>query len=100
MPTIDQNTKEANRMNPASVVVERLPEEIKPFAFIVGRWVWVKFLQAPNSEWLAILKFEGFHWNDTRKVWQHCGGIKRRFNRRGNPLNQYSVVAVTENNII
>lgn len=86
MPTLEQN-----RMNNAATVIERLPDEIKVNAAIVGRWVWVRFLEAPSLAIRQTLKTEGFHWNEKRKAWQHCGGIKRRFNHRGNPLNHYTV---------
>ena len=43
-------------------------------AEVVGKWVWITFPEPPAERVRAELSQLGFHWNNTRKCWQHpCG---------------------------
>ena len=80
----------------AQEVIRLLPDNIKENAEIVGAWVWVTFSETPSLGDRTLLKQLGFHYNDKRKCWQHCGGVKRRFNARINPKSYYSVSSVRD----
>jgi hypothetical protein len=45
---------------------------------VIGAWVWVWFAGKPTDDCRASLKAAGFHWNQTRHVWQHTGGRRSR----------------------
>jgi hypothetical protein len=43
-------------------------------AEVVGKWVWVTFPEQPAETIRGQLSQFGFHWNNSRKCWQHpCG---------------------------
>ena len=43
-------------------------------AEVVGKWVWVTFPEQPAEQVRGQLSQFGFHWNNSRKCWQHpCG---------------------------
>jgi len=45
-------------------------------AEVVGQWVWIQFAEKQPKEITSRLAELGFHWNYTRKTWQHpCGTI-------------------------
>jgi DNA repair protein RadC len=44
-------------------------------AEVVGKWVWLEFNVAPLKEVRDKLKELGFHWNHTRRCWQHPCGV-------------------------
>ncbi|MCP4580568.1 MAG: hypothetical protein GY839_03050 [candidate division Zixibacteria bacterium] len=63
-----------NRKLETAEVLNRLPIDVKPYAYIVGVWVWIEFEQKPDRLTLDSIKEIGFSWNNRRKVWQHpCG---------------------------
>lgn len=72
-----RNQWKANRMLRTEQVVEKLSPHVKPFASIVGVWVWVTFKQKPEQETLDQIKQLGFRWNGKRKAWQHPCGVFR-----------------------
>jgi hypothetical protein len=61
--------------------VEKVLEKLKRWmpaqyalAEVVGKWIWIRFEEAPIERVRADLSQLGFLWNNTRKVWQHpCG---------------------------
>jgi len=66
-----------NRMLPTEGVLHLLRTEAPKFwaiCEVVGQWVWVQFSdKQPREVTMALSEF-GFHWNNTRQVWQHpCG---------------------------
>ena len=86
----------ANQSNPMPIVLADLPDEARPFARIVGRWVWVEFTQKPDAEVRECLTDVGFRWNSKRKVWQHsCGSGKSRRSPT-DPRFKYGEVPVDE----
>lgn len=80
---------------PAAVVVRQLPAEVKPYTKIVGRWVWVSFPAKPAAGMIDALRELGFHYNATRRAWQHCGGY-RSIRSPGDPKLKYGAVKVEE----
>lgn len=64
-------------------------------AEVVGQWVWVSFECPPSQEVRTWLLDAGFHWNHTRKCWQHACG-KFSLHSRGNPRFTYMTVPATE----
>ena len=59
-------------------------------AEVVGKWIWIKFEEAPTERVRADLSQLGFHWNNTRKCWQHpCGETLPRGQQE--PREKYSV---------
>jgi len=46
-------------------------------AEVVGKWVWIQFVHEQPSEVTMVLAEPGFHWNSTRKIWQHPHGTIR-----------------------
>ena len=43
-------------------------------AEVVGKWVWISFPEQPAEQVRSQLSQFGFHWNNSRKCWQHpCG---------------------------
>ena len=56
-------------------VIEKLSDEVKPFASVVGVWVWLTFKDKPDQAVLDQIKSLGFKWNRSRKVWQHPAGV-------------------------
>lgn len=62
-------------------------------AYEVGEWIWIQFEKKPAADVLEIIKALGFHWNKTRKAWQHpCGVHCRR--SEDDPTEKYSVKKV------
>jgi len=47
----------------------------------VFKWVWYEFESKPSDEVRAQLKASGFHWNQSRGVWQHACGEYRRHSK-------------------
>lgn len=68
------------------------PAEVLQHAYVVGAWVWVEFPTRPAREVTNYLSSVGFHWNSTRKVWQHSCGIRRHADRRGDPRWTYGML--------
>jgi hypothetical protein len=76
-PYVDFAQRDFNRKLSVEKVLEKLerwmPEQYK-LAEVVGRWIWITFPEPPIERVRAELSQLGFHWNNTRKCWQHpCG---------------------------
>jgi len=94
-----------NRKLETIEVLNRLPDSIKPHAYVVGVWVWVEFDEKPDRLTLEALKEIGFSWNNKRKVWQHpCGCFRPgstddpRFRYGAIPINALKNVNESELN--
>ena len=58
-------------------------------AEVVGKWIWITFPEQPVETLRADLSQLGFHWNNTRKCWQHpCGETLPR--GQHNPREKYA----------
>ncbi len=77
LPRISIKERRKNRALPTDSVVNLLREQAPKFfeiCEVVGKWVWVQFSEKQPREVTAALSELGFHWNNTRQVWQHpCG---------------------------
>jgi hypothetical protein len=81
-PYVNFAERDFNRKLSVEKVLEKLqrwmPEQFK-LAEVVGRrpdsgWIWITFPEPPIERIRAELSQLGFHWNNTRKCWQHpCG---------------------------
>src|ERR1043166_3156402 len=76
-PYVNFAERDFNRALPVEKVLEKLkrwmPAQFE-LAEVVGKWVWITFPEAPAERIRAELSQLGFHWNNTRKCWQHpCG---------------------------
>ena len=76
-PYVNFTERDFNRSLPVEKVLEKLkrwmPAQYE-LAEVVGKWVWITFPEAPAERVRAELSQLGFHWNNTRKCWQHpCG---------------------------
>jgi hypothetical protein len=81
-PYVNFAERDFNRKLSVEKVLEKLqrwmPEQFK-LAEVVGRrpdsgWIWISFPEPPLERVRAELSQLGFHWNNTRKCWQHpCG---------------------------
>src|SRR5690349_16283935 len=66
-----------------------MPEQFK-LAEVVGKWIWISFPEQPIERVRADLSQLGFHWNNTRKCWQHpCGEALPRGTQE--PRDKYTV---------
>ena len=76
-PYVNFAERDFNRSLPVEKILEKLkrwmPEQFK-LAEVVGKWIWITFPEPPIERVRAELSQLGFHWNNTRKCWQHpCG---------------------------
>jgi hypothetical protein len=76
-PYVNFAERDFNRKLSVEKVLEKLerwmPEQFK-LAEVVGKWIWISFPEPPIERIRAELSQLGFHWNNTRKCWQHpCG---------------------------
>jgi hypothetical protein len=76
-PFVNFAERDFNRKLSVEKVLEKLerwmPEQFK-LAEVVGKWIWITFPEPPIERVRAELSQLGFHWNNTRKCWQHpCG---------------------------
>jgi hypothetical protein len=76
-PFVNFAERDFNRKLSVEKVLEKLqrwmPEQFK-LAEVVGKWIWITFPKPPIERVRAELSQLGFHWNNTRKCWQHpCG---------------------------
>jgi hypothetical protein len=74
---VNHEEREKNRSLPTERILELLrrwmPRQYE-LAEIVGRWIWLTFPEPPDEQVRGQLSQFGFHWNNTRKCWQHpCG---------------------------
>lgn len=79
-PYVNFQERERNRQLPVDRVLAILrrwmPRQFE-LAEVVGTWIWITFPEQPAEQVRAELSQLGFHWNNTRKCWQHpCGQIK------------------------
>src|SRR5438552_3920635 len=82
-----------SKNNATLALVDRLKTETPEIwnqAQIVGRWVWLEFHVPPLENIRCKLKEFGFHWNGTRKCWQHPCGLSRP-RAGGDPRSYYQV---------
>jgi len=94
-PYVNFAERDFNRSLPVEKVLEKLerwmPEQFK-LAEVVGKWVWITFPEPPAERVRAELSQLGFHWNNTRKCWQHpCGATLPRGTQE--PREKYPVYA-------
>jgi hypothetical protein len=79
-PGIDLALRRANRALETEKVLALLRSDAPRFyeiAEVVGNWVWVQFSDKQPPTITSVLAELGFHWNNTRQVWQHpCGTIR------------------------
>jgi hypothetical protein len=92
-PYVNFAERDFNRSLPVEKVLEKLerwmPEQFK-LAEVVGKWVWITFPEPPAERVRAELSQLGFHWNNTRKCWQHpCGATLPRGTQE--PRTKYEV---------
>ena len=76
-PYVNFQQREENRALPTEKVLDLLkrwmPRQYE-LAEVVGKWIWITFPEQPAERVRADLSQLGFHWNNTRKCWQHpCG---------------------------
>jgi hypothetical protein len=80
-PEIDFDLRRANRTLDTERLLLLLRTEAPRFfeiAEVVGKWVWIQFSDKQPPSITRVLAECGFHWNNTRQVWQHpCGTIQR-----------------------
>ena len=81
-PYVNFAERDFNRALPVEKVLEKLkrwmPAQYE-LAEVVGKWVWITFPEPPEERIRAELSQLGFHWNNTRKCWQHpCGATLPR----------------------
>jgi hypothetical protein len=76
-PKIDFARRVANRSLDTEKLLALLRSETPNFfeiAEVVGKWVWIQFADKQPFQVTRVLAELGFHWNNTRKAWQHpCG---------------------------
>jgi hypothetical protein len=77
LPYVNFQQREENRALSTEKVLDLLRQWV-PAAYelaeIVGKWVWVTFPDQPAETIRGQLSQFGFHWNNSRKCWQHpCG---------------------------
>src|SRR5437868_4537285 len=73
LPRISIKERRKNRALPTESVLELLRTEAPAFwqiAEVVGKWVWVQFAEKQPREVTSALSELGFHWNNTRQIWQ------------------------------
>ena len=92
LPYVNYEQREENRALSTESVLDLLRNwlpEVYGLAEVVGKWVWVAFPEQPVEPIRAGLSQLGFHWNNTRKCWQHpCGETLPRGQQ--NPREKYA----------
>ena len=80
LPYVNFQPRDENRALPTDRVLELLRKwlpEVYGLAEVVGKWVWVTFPEQPAEMVRGQLSQFGFHWNNSRKCWQHpCGQFR------------------------
>ncbi|MDZ7355763.1 MAG: hypothetical protein ONB55_21800 [candidate division KSB1 bacterium] len=84
-----QEWKENRKLSTAQVI-ERLPEEVKSAAYVVGSWVWIETDRDLPQETVDRIKHLGFKWNKFRGVFQHPCGVFRKQSSR-DPREYYGI---------
>jgi len=79
LPRIDFARRQQNRALDTDRLLALLRSETPSFfamAEVVGRWVWIQFSDKQPPTVTSVLAELGFHWNNTRRSWQHpCGTL-------------------------
>ncbi len=91
-PEIDLALRRFNRTLDTQQVLALLRAEAPRFfelAEVVGKWVWVQFSDQQPPTITSILAELGFHWNNTRQVWQHPCGTIRKERAKFDPRKRY-----------
>ena len=77
LPYVNFKQRDENRALSTDSVLDLLRKwlpEVYGLAEVVGKWVWVTFPEQPAETVRGQLSQFGFHWNNSRKCWQHpCG---------------------------
>jgi len=77
LPYVNFQQREENRALATEKVLDLLRQWLPKaygLAEVVGKWVWVTFPEQPAETVRGQLSQFGFHWNNSRKCWQHpCG---------------------------
>ena len=80
LPYVNFQQREENRALSTDSVLDLLRKwlpEVYGLAEVVGKWVWVSFPEQPAEMVRGQLSQFGFHWNNSRKCWQHpCGQFR------------------------
>ncbi len=91
-PFVNFAERDRNRQLPTEKVLETLRRWMPrayELAEVVGKWIWITFPEQPVEKVRADLSQLGFHWNNTRKCWQHpCGETLPRGQQ--NPRETYA----------
>jgi len=91
-PYVNFEERDRNRQLPVEKVLDTLRQWIPrayELAEVVGKWIWISFPEQPVETLRADLSQLGFHWNNTRKCWQHpCGETLPRGQQ--NPREKYA----------
>ena len=89
---IDPDKRALNRKLDTAAVIGMLRDlrpDLYKAATVVGTWVWLRFTTAPEPETRQQISQLGFHWNNTRQVWQHpCGHFS--FGSKSDPRDTYT----------
>ena len=92
LPYVNFQERDRNRQLPVDKVLDTLRQWIPrayELAEVVGKWIWITFPEQPVEKLRADLSQLGFHWNNTRKCWQHpCGETLPRGQQ--NPREKYA----------
>ena len=92
LPYVNFEERDRNRQLPVDKVLDTLRQWIPrayELAEVVGKWIWITFPEQPVETLRADLSQLGFHWNNTRKCWQHpCGETLPRGQQ--NPREKYA----------
>ncbi|MHB8522733.1 MAG: hypothetical protein ACYDH9_18510, partial [Limisphaerales bacterium] len=92
LPYVNYQERDANRALPTHRVLDllrrRMPAQYD-LAEVVGKWVWITFTEQPAEQVRGQLSQFGFHWNNSRKCWQHpCGQFQTEGSDQ-NPREKY-----------
>ena len=91
-PYVNFEERDRNRQLPVEKVLDTLRQWMPrayELAEVVGKWIWISFPEQPVETLRADLSQLGFHWNNTRKCWQHpCGETLPRGQQ--NPREKYA----------
>ena len=91
-PYVNFEERDRNRQLPVEKVLDTLRQWMPrayELAEVVGKWIWITFPEQPVEKLRADLSQLGFHWNNTRKCWQHpCGETLPRGQQ--NPREKYA----------
>ena len=89
---IDHDQRAQNRKLDTAALIALLRDTLPAIAkraTVVGTWVWLSFDTAPEPTTRQQISQLGFHWNNTRRVWQHpCGHFT--FGSKSDPRDNYA----------